>query len=349
MGLQDPKWVSMETPATVRRTMDALHILPLSLVPLETASLRELKMVKNHGLQSVIEVFTVRRTRSAQVDISDLPQYFGWSEDEPHPDLPLLRRIGALPSFDIYSLRRLLRDLELAVDEQAELKLSAEETGQLGEYVTTFTRPLISRIYGDQAIEIESTEGLFALFADPDHAKVRQRLAVMATELGLGVEAVPRFLENYGDTLMSLAFLRRCFDELAPIIGDFLAIMDTVRSNELQQKDEDLMAICTSVENDVNELTAAITGRFKAIGQLSNDIWEDLSAQAFRDVERAIVGHHEFIGGTLCGLTVKMKVWDAMFPDKTNTSPAQMADFIKYHMKQGLETMQEVRVSTLSA
>ncbi len=121
MGLQDPKWVTMETPETVERTMDALHILPLSRVPLEKASLRELKMVKNYQLQSVIEVFTVRRTRSAQVDINDLPQYFGWSEDEPHPDVPLLRRVGALPSFDIYSLRRLLRELEFTVDDHGEL------------------------------------------------------------------------------------------------------------------------------------------------------------------------------------------------------------------------------------
>ena len=348
MSRQEPKWVSMETPEAVERKMDALHILPLSRVPLEKASLRELKMVKNHQLESVIETFTVRRTRSAQVDIVNLPQYFGWSEDDPHPDLPLLRRVGALPSFDIYSLRRLLRDLDFAVDEFAELKLPADAAAQLGEYMTTFTRPLISRIYGDQAKEIDSTKGLFALFKDPNHAKVRRRLTVMATEINLKIEAVPRFLENFGDTLMSIAFLRNCFDELAPITADFLATMDTVRSNELQSKDEDLMEICTSVENDVNELTASIAGRFKAIEQLSTDIWEDHSAHAFRDVERAIVGHHEFIGSALCGLTVKMKVWDLMFPDKTNTNPAQMADFIKYHMKQGLETMQTVRVSAHS-
>lgn len=348
MGRQDPKWVSMEPPTAVERKMDALHILPLSCVPLEKASLRELKMVKNHELKSVIETFTVRRTRSAQVEIVDLPQYFGWSEDDPHPDLPLLRRVGALPSFDIYSLRRLLRDLDFEVDDYAELGLPPEAAAKLGDYMTTFTRPLISRIYGDQAVEIDGTEGLFALFKDPDHAKVRQRLTAMAAEIDLTMEAVPRFLENFGDILMSLAFLRDCFDELAPIIADFLATMDTVRSNSMQQRDEDLMEICASVENDVDQLTASIAGRFKAVEQLSKDIWEDHSAHAFREVDRAIVGHHEFISSALCGLTVKMKIWDQMFPDKTNTSPAQMADFIKYHMKQGLETMQTVRVSEIS-
>jgi hypothetical protein len=35
-----------------------------------------------------------------------------------------------------------------------------------------------------------------------------------------------------------------------------------------------------------------------------------------------------------------------MFPDREIANPAQLADFIKFHMKQGLETMQEVQVTS---
>ena len=34
------------------------------------------------------------------------------------------------------------------------------------------------------------------------------------------------------------------------------------------------------------------------------------------------------------------------FPDRESASPAQLADFIKFHMKRGLETMQEVQVTS---
>lgn len=347
MGLQDPQWETIERPDQLVRDMDALHILPLKLLPLDTTALKELKLVKNHRLKSVVEVFTVRRTRSAQVEINDLPQYFGWHDDEPHPDLPLLRQVGGLPSFDLYSLRHLLRGLDFLVDDFEELRVPESAAHDLGEYMTVFTRPLISRLYGDETIEIAGHQGLLALFADPDHAKVRRRLKLMADELGIRMEAVPRFLEDYGDLLMSLAYLRRCLDELTPIVSEFLGTMDTVRSNELLQRDEALMEICAGVEGDVNELTAAVAGRFKALDQMSRDI--ESGALRFRDVDKKVGSHHASVSGVLCGLTVKMKVWDQMFPDKSNTSPAQMADFIKYHMKQGLEEMQDVRVQTDTA
>ncbi len=345
MGIQDPKWEAFEVHDVVERTMDALHVLPLSLVPLETAALGELKLVKNYQLESVIEVFTVRRTRSAQVNIDDLYQYFGWPEDEYNADIALLKRVGALRCFDVYSLRYLLRELGVDVDAHEPLKLTDEKANELNEQMLVFTRPLVSQIFGGEAIEINSTADLLAIFKDPDTGKVLRRLQRMAGELGLQVEGVPRYLENYGDVLMSLAFYRQCLDELTPISSEFLEIMDTVRGNQIQQADEDLMAICTSVESDVNELSAAIAGRVKLLDQMGRDILDDVGSQKFQDVERSIRNHHGFISSVLCGLAVKMTIWDQLFPDKSDTSPAQVADFIKYHMKQGLETMQEVRVS----
>ena len=344
MSIQDPQWESFEVHQVEARRMDALHAMPLVLVPLETTALTHLKLVKNYHLESVVEVYTVRRTRSAQVNIENLPHYFGWPENTNNQDLAILRRVGALPAFDIFSLRRLLREMGMDIDKHEPLKLAVEMADQRAGQMLVFTRPLIAQVFGDENIVINTTRDLMALFEDADSAKVLKHLQRIAAELGIRVEAVPNYLENYGDMLMSLAFFRESLDELAPIVDEFLGTMNTVRDNQILAMDDDLMNICNEVENDVNELTAAIAGRFKMLDRMSGEIGAGGGTKKFREIEKMIGGLHSFIGGVLCGLTVKMTVWDRMFPDREDTSPAQLADFIKYHMKQSLETMQEVRV-----
>jgi hypothetical protein len=349
MATEELAWepIRQATEIASDRDMDALHILPLSSVPVESPSLQQLKLIKNYQLESVVEVFNMRRNASLQVTVESLGKVFGWSEDEAHPDLTLIRRIGELPSFDVFSLRHLLRELGHEVNDHANLSLSEHKTAELSEYMIAFTRPLISRIYGGEDVEINKPGDLIGLFQDPDRAKVLRRLDLMAGELGIRVDEVPGFLEDYGDILLSLAFYKKCLDEVAPIVTEFLGTMDTVRSNEMLHKDEDLMRICTGVEGEVNELTATIAQRFQDLDQISRDIWDDPTAQGFKDIEMTIKQHHTSIAGVLCGLTVKMEIWEKMFPDKERSSPAQLADFIKYQMKQGLETMQEVQLTAI--
>lgn len=328
--------------------IDALHVLPLAMLPLESEALRELKLIKNHQLENVVEVHSMRGKGSLQVEVAGLPAVFGWSTEEVHPDLALLRRIGDLPSFDIYSLRHLLRELGHPVNEDLNLRLSEEMTAEFSEYMTVFTRPLISRLYAGKDMTIAKPGDLAALFNDPDRAKVRRRLENLAGELGIDIEAVPRFLEDYGDVLLSLAFYKRCLDQVAPIVTAFLGTLDTVRGNQLLRKDDDLIEICASVEGEVNELTSAIAQRFQELDHIAREIWNDPSAQGFQELKNKIAEHHRGISGVLCGLTVKMGIWEKTFPDQSSASPAQLADFIKYHMKQGLETMHKVQVATVS-
>ena len=326
--------------------MDALHTLPLSMTPVQSPALRQLKMIKNHRLENVIQVFSMRRNASLQVDVAGVGKVLGWSDGEHAADLDLLNAIGRLPSFDVYSLRYLLRARGHNVSADADLRLSDAKTAELSDYMIVFTRPLISRIYGGEAVEINTPSDLIALFQDPDRAKVRRRLELMARELEVEIMAVPAFLENFGDILLSLSFYKHCLDEVTPIVTEFLDTMDVVRTNQMLSRQEDLMQICNAVQREVNELTSTIAQRFQALDQASRDISNKDSPLGFKDLEAKVREHHRSISGVLCGLTVKMGVWENMFPDKASASPAQLADFIKYHMKQGLETMREVRVKT---
>lgn len=59
---------------------NSLHILPLSIIPLETPALRGARMIKNVRLVSVIEVFRDQDAGSGQIDIQDIPAEMGWSD-----------------------------------------------------------------------------------------------------------------------------------------------------------------------------------------------------------------------------------------------------------------------------
>ena len=55
---------------------DSMHILPLTILPLETPSLNRARLIKNVRLESVVELFTDLKSGSGQVDIESLPQEF---------------------------------------------------------------------------------------------------------------------------------------------------------------------------------------------------------------------------------------------------------------------------------
>lgn len=90
--------------------LDALHILPLAFIPLETRAIRRALLIKNARLDSVVELLDDVQTGSGQIEIEDLVKEFGWPTSPPHPDLKLLRRLGQLSSYDVLSLRITLRE-----------------------------------------------------------------------------------------------------------------------------------------------------------------------------------------------------------------------------------------------
>ena len=103
---------------------DSLYALPLSIVPLQTQGLRQARMVKNTHLDSVLELFHEEDGGSGQIDIREVGKAFGWSSSQGHPDYSILYKLQEMPSFDVYSLRILLRDQDIPVNDIDELKLS---------------------------------------------------------------------------------------------------------------------------------------------------------------------------------------------------------------------------------
>jgi hypothetical protein len=324
---------------------DSLHILPLNILPLDTPSLNRAKLIKNVRLDSVIEMFTDEDTGSGQIDIEDLPQQFNWDMAEPPNDMAIMRKVGLLPSYDVYSLRISLREMGISVNDHDSLKLSDAMSKELTAYMTDFTRPLIAQIYGGDDVKIESFDDVIKLFRSPDIKTALEKIRIMADKLNIKPEEIPRFMEDYGDIFLSLSYYRRSLDAIEPIITEYLEAMDALKDNYQFKTDKNLGQTMDEMESTINELMAAITGRFENFERGTKHMWDEISAERFRKVEELISSYHTTIGGVLCSLSVKMDAWARLFPTPSVGGPGKRAEFIMSEMKQGMEKIQTIEDS----
>jgi len=331
-----------EPSETTRLDRDSLHILPLVDLPMQTPGLAHARLIKNVRLESVVEVFSDADTGSGQLGIEDLPQEFGWNPAEPPDDFIMLRRLGLLPSYDVYSLRVSLRDQGIEVNSVDALKLSDDMTARLTDYMKGFTRPLISQIYGGGEVEIQDFSDVIKLFRDPDIKKALEKIKLMADKLEIKPEEIPKFMEDYGDIFLSLSYYRQCLDAIEPTISSFLEAIDELRDNFQLKHEQGLMNTCDMMESVINERMAQITGRFENFERGTRHMWDNISAERFRKVERVISSYHTTIGGVLCALSVKMDAWRRLFPDPKVGGPGKKAEFIMSEMKQGMARIQKI-------
>ena len=87
-------------------------------------------------------------------------------------DLIVLGKLAELPSYDVYSLRIMLREQEIPVNDFAEFRLSDNKTRELNEYMRSFTRPLLLKVYGTGGASHEFAD-VIELFRQPDVSLAR--------------------------------------------------------------------------------------------------------------------------------------------------------------------------------
>lgn len=326
------------------RQRDSLHILPLSTMPVEHPFVKRALMIKNARLDSVIEMFKdVGGAGSGQREVDAVAKDI-YGGKMSHPDVILLNKLASLNSYDVYSLRILLRANNIKVNEQEALKLSPQKTKELSSYMKSFTRPLLMEVYGSEA-NIESFEDVVKLFRDPDIKKAREKLNLMAQKLGIEIMAIPKFLEDYADIFMSLSYYRDCLDSIEPVIEDFLAEIKELKKNFQLRNNPMFMTHSGQMESVFTNVTASIVGRFENFDRTTKDMWTNISAERFRKVEALITAYHTTIGGTLCALSVKIAAWQALFPRRGVGSPPKKAEFIMSEMRHGLEKIQQIEKS----
>jgi hypothetical protein len=334
--------MSVESPEISDVDRDSLHILPLAIIPLQTPALRRARLIKNVRIESVIELFECARSGSGQMDIEGLPRVLEWPEIPIHPDLKVVRKLAQLPTFDVYSLRVLLREQGIEVNSRDALKLSAAKSAELMSYMKMFTRPLIIQIYGSDDITMQNFSDLIGLFRQPDVKKAVAKLHVMAEKLEIRTEDVPKFLEDYGDIFLSLSYFRQCLEYITPIVSELLEWLDDLLKYRQCREDATLAKTCQMIQATLNESMAAVTGRLEDFDNSTANFWENVSAARFRQVEQLIRSYHTTIGGVLCALTVKAEAWAKLFPHRNSGGPQKRAEFIMADLRQGIEKIQHL-------
>ncbi len=325
---------------------DAIDQLPLAMIPLQTKTLRRARLIKNMQLEGVVEIFSGEGTGSGQLRPNQLPTFFQWSTRTEHPDLRTIRRLAALNSYDVYSLRIELRRLDITVNDVSALRLSEAKARELTRCMKSFTEPLIQQVYGGTDSDICDFEQLIAMFERPNKAEALRNLRRIADRLQIELIEVPRFLEDYGDVFLSLAYFKQHLDDLVPRISAFLETARGLHSNFQLRNDQRFMSCCTYLDERLNNVITSITGRFESFNQHTSDMWQNITADTFRKVRDLIIGHHTTVGGVLCGLHVKMRLWDQRFA-KRRADAAQLskAEFIMSEMRQGIEKIERIEAS----
>jgi hypothetical protein len=317
---------------------DSLHTLAISILPVQTKIFLRARMVKNSRLESAVELFSGIGCGRGQLDVLSVAKFLALEQVPPHPDVKLLQTISSLPSFDVYSLRILLRKHKIEIADKSALTLSASKTASLSSYMAHFTRPLVAEIFGQNA-KVAGFQDILGMFRAENAEAVRARLATMADRLGIPIERIPKFLEDYGDIFMSLSYYRSCLDQLLPQVQSFMDGIAMVKSNRQLAQDISLMKMVGMIETTVNGSLSNITGKIESFERSTNDMWRDLNADKFKRIETLVSNYHTSIGGALCALSVKMGAWADRFPN-TAGSVGGRAAFIMSDMRQGIEYLQ---------
>ena len=166
-----------------------------------------------------------------------------------------------------------------------------------------------------------------------------------AEKLDIELEEVPRFLEDYGDIFLSLSYYRQCLDRIEPIIEEFFDSLEELRANFQLKSDPALMRACSVIKSTMTGLASSIHPFFENFDHSTRNMWNEITAERFREVERLISGYHTTIGGVVCVLSIKMEAWSRAFPDLDSGGPVKRSEFIMSEMKQGIENIRRMVAS----
>jgi len=255
---------------------DAIHVLPLSIIPLESVGIGRLRMVKNDELESVIEVFG-GDNGSGQIKLSDLSMTF---TSMSYKDARVLQKLGELTSYDVYSLRVHLRSLGIDVDEDQHLKLSDDKQVELRDYMSKFTKRLIMEVFGDDD-QVGDFKDVLALYRNPDKTQATLKLNKLAKSLGIDVQEVPAFLEDYGDIYLSIAYYRGYLEAVQEGIIDFGLSVEEILAHPHLGKDQSLVNTCKVSLGKIRKLNKTASRRFEVFEEYTDNMWEHMDTERF--------------------------------------------------------------------
>lgn len=329
------------------RALDSLHILPLVIIPLQTPGLKKAALRKAARLDSIVELFRGGKTGSGQVQPAELPSYFQ-DEGGLSSDIRTIEKLATLQSFDVYSLRIALRQLDIGFEGYEALQLSESMRAELTDYMTSFTRPLIQHVYGRDDVEVRDVNDIIAMLSNPDRKEALQKLKDMADHLSIEVMDVPEFLELYGDVFLSISYYRNCYGIIGRQVPEFRRWLQEISKSHLIAGDPSKKRILEETERNLDDIIVKLDRRFLFFGRSAADLWNGIDGRTFRRFRELITSHHMSVAAVLCALTVKFLRWRQMFPSGAG-GLAKRYDFLMAEFLAGLNHVTQIEAQAQRA
>jgi hypothetical protein len=299
-----------------------LYSLPLSVLPVTHPVLRKSRLMKNGRFESVIELYRDKNTGSGQYYVDTVMTMLGISYKD-GPDAGLLRSVALLPTFDVFSVRLLMRDLEIPVDVSSALAPPVDP--RLDEQMRKFTVPLLRHVYGG-GTEAAGLQDLIALFRDPNIKRAEAHLKRLAEKLHIPLLEVPRFLEDYSDTFLAISLYQNTFTSLEPSVDKFLEALKRLKSDFL--RNNAALSALTRVHADFSSIMKSTAKRLAASEQLVGLLWGDNLNAPFETLQPKIREFQFLLGYLLCGISVKLAAWNEAFPQSNIGTPQKCMELI---------------------
>lgn len=313
---------------------DALDTLPLNSIPLTSNTLKSARLIKNARMETTVELYNDPLAGSLQISPKAIKDYMAVSP----LDHEIITSLAGLQSFDVYSLRTNLKKLGVEPTDVDALELSEDMKEKLSDYSALFIRPLIEKLFGHNHGP-EAAPGKNALqemLRDPDVTRVRENLRIMSEKTGIPVEDIPKFIKEYSDVFLSVAYYRYSFESAAADIDRFLLWVYEAKSHRDVMSSPKTLAHCKQVETAVRFLSMSIRERLEQLHASFEHFWQNINSKSFADLQRQIEENYASMGSVLCGLVVKMTRWRKEFPDNTKGSPVTRATFVISEMEPGI-------------
>lgn len=317
-----------------------LDTLALANMPLTSNTLKGARLIKNSRMETTIELYNDPIAGSLQILPEDIAESLTATEE----DQLIVNQLAGLHSYDVYSLRGSLKKLGIEVSDAEYLVLSDSVKDSLGKYTLEFTRPLVEKIYGAGQLDVDTTHGLQKIFRDPDIKRVRDNLKTMAAKTGIPLDEIPKFLEDYSDVFLSVAYYRNSFESVGPDIERFMVWSQQLKTHRDVASTPQTLASCKKAEDTLRFLSGSVNERLEKFRGNFEMFWQDINRKSFSQLRTQIEENHSSMGSVLCGLVVKMRYWAREFPDNAVGGPTTRAKFVITELEPGLLKLKNMEI-----
>jgi hypothetical protein len=314
---------------------DSLDTLHLSMIPLSSSTLKNAKLIKNSRMETAVELYNDPIAGSLQIYPDEIADQISASDR----DQEIINQLSALHSYDVYSLRNSLKKLGIEIVDPAALELSDQMKESLSVITLEFSRPLIEKIFGTGTAVAGDSKALQKIFRDPDINRVRENLRTMEKNTGIPMAEIPKFLEEYSEVFLSVAYYQHSFEGVAQEMKRFLNWIATFKGHKDVIGSPKTAASCRATEESIHFLALSMDERIRRFQSNFEQFWGNINRESFKKLRAQIEENHASMGPVLCGLVVKMRAWAKIFPDNNVGGPTTRAKFVVTDMEPGLEKL----------